>query len=232
MSGRNNITTRKSMSKASKGYKGLAMEGFIAGWYATNTQKDIEEYKSLAKRLAETVVDGSTVLEIAPGPGYLSIELAKLGNYKITGLDISKSFVEMAQKKAKEAGLSIDFRHGDAAHMPFDAETFDFIVCRAAFKNFSEPIQALKEMNRVLKPNGKALIVDLRRDVPQEVIEEYVDNMGLNRIDSLITKWIFKYMLIKRAYTKGEITEFVSRTEFRKCDIQETPIGLEIWLGK
>jgi ubiquinone/menaquinone biosynthesis C-methylase UbiE len=232
MSTRNNITTSRSAPKASKGYKGLAMEGFIASWYAKNTQKNIEEYRLSAKKVAETVAAGSAILEIAPGPGYLSIELAKLGNYRITGLDISKSLVDIAQKKAREAGVSIDFRLGDAAHMPFDDETFDFIVCTAAFKNFSEPVQALKEMNRVLKPNGRALISDLRRDVSQEAITNLVDNMNLNRIDSLITKWTFKHMLIKRAYTKDEIAEFVSQTEFRKCDIQETLVSLEIWLGK
>ncbi len=232
MSTRNNITTSQSLPKASKGYKGLAMEGFIASWYTKNTQKNIEEYRLSAKKVVETVTAGGVVLEIAPGPGYLSIELAKLGHYKITGLDISKSFVAIAQKNAKEAGVAIDFRQGDAAQMPFDDETFDFIVCTAAFKNFSEPVQALIEMKRVLKPSGRALIIDLRRDVSPEEIKKFVDNMGLNWIDSLITKWIFKYMLIKRAYTKDEIKEFVSKTGFRKCDIHETLMGLEIWLGK
>jgi ubiquinone/menaquinone biosynthesis C-methylase UbiE len=232
MSTRNNITTTKPISKASKGYKGLAMEGFIASWYAKNRQRDIAEFKSLARRLAESAADGSAVLEIAPGPGYLSIELAKLGNYQITGLDISKSFVEMAQKNAKEARVAINFRQGDAAQMPFGDDIFNFIVCTAAFKNFSEPVQALIEMNRVLKPNGKALIIDLRRDASQEEIKKLVDNMELNWIDSLITKWTFKYMLIKRAYTQDEIREFVSKTKFRNCDIQETLVGLEISLEK
>jgi ubiquinone/menaquinone biosynthesis C-methylase UbiE len=84
------------------------------------------------------------------------IELAKLGNYKIAGLDISKTFVEIAQKKAKEAGVNIEFSLGDGAHMPYDDETFNFIICRAAFKNFKEPIGVLNEMYRVLKENGKA----------------------------------------------------------------------------
>jgi len=101
-------------------------------------------------------------------------------------------------------------------------------ICTAAFKNFSEPIQALMEMNRVLKPNGKALIIDLRRDASQESINKHVDQMGLNSLNSRLTKWIFKFMLLKRAYTKDEIREFVSQTEFRTCDTQETLIGLEI----
>lgn len=226
------IITGQTRSRAPKGYKGVAMEGFIANWYARITQKDIEEFKLLAGRIAETVADGSAILEIAPGPGYLAIELARLGNYKITGLDISKSFVEIAQKKARAAGVSIDFRQGDAARMPFEEGVFDFVVCRAAFKNFSEPVRALTEMFRVLKPRGQALIEDLRRDVSQKAINTCVDNMGLNSLNSLITKWTFKYMLIGRAYTKDDMRQFVSQTQFSECNIQETLLGFEVWLKK
>lgn len=232
MSAKDNIVPSQAMPKASKGYKGIAMEGFIANWYTRITHKDIEEFKLLAGRIAETVADGSAILEVAPGPGYLAIELARLGNYKIAGLDISKSFVEIAQKKAQAAGVLIDFRHGDAARMPFEDGVFDFVVCRAAFKNFSEPVRALIEMFRVLKPQGQALIEDLRRDVSQKAINTCVDNMGLNSINSLITKWTFKYMLIGRAYSTDDIRELVSETQFTECNIQETLVGFEVWLKK
>ena len=232
MPAKDNILSDQAMPKASKGYKGMAMEGFIANWYTKITQKDIEEFKLLARRIAETITDGSAILEIAPGPGYLALELVRLGNYKITGLDISKSFVEIAQEKARAAGVSIDFRQGNAARMPFDEGVFDFIVCRAAFKNFSEPARALIEMHRVLKPQGKVLIVDLRRDVSQKAINNCVDNMRLNSINSFITRLTFKYTLIGRAYTIDEIKELVSKTEFTESNIQETPIGFEAWLKK
>lgn len=45
--------------------------------------------------------------------------------------------------------------------MPFDNETFDFIICTDAFDNFSDLIGALREMYRVLRANGKAVIIDL-----------------------------------------------------------------------
>src|SRR5262245_59822663 len=79
-------------AKVSKGYKGVGMDGLIATWYARNTEKNLKDYQRDAKRIAEKLSEGADVLEIAPGPGYLAIELAKLGNYKITGLDISQTF--------------------------------------------------------------------------------------------------------------------------------------------
>ncbi len=218
--------------KASKDYKGLAMEGPIATWYAKSTQRDIEEYRKTARIVAENISAGSSILELAPGPGYLAIELAKLGNYTITGLDISKTFVEIAQQKAREAGVEIDFRHGSALQMPFGDNVFDRIACRAAFKNFAEPITALNEMYRVLKPGGKAVIFDLRGDASQAEINRYVDNMGMGRINTLITKWTFKFMLIKRAYTQADFEKMVSQSRFKDCEIHTDPIGLAVWLRK
>ena len=51
---------------------------------------------------------------------------------------------------------------------------FDLVVCRAAFKNFSEPLKALNETHRVPKPGGKAIIIDLRMDASWEEVVAYV----------------------------------------------------------
>jgi ubiquinone/menaquinone biosynthesis C-methylase UbiE len=219
--------------KAPKGYKGLGMDGPIASWYAKSTRKNIDSYKKDAKMVAASVSEGAAILELAPGPGYLSIELAKLGHYKITGLDISKKFVEIARSNAKEAGVEIDFRQGNASQMPFDDESFDFIVCRAAFKNFAQPVTALDEMNRVLKAGKKAVILDLRKDISKETVDKHVDEeLGLTGFNALLTKWIFRSMLIKRAYTKEEFMELVSKSRFKTCKILENTVGLEVWLEK
>lgn len=216
----------------SNGYRGMGMEGIIASWYAKNTEKDIEEYRKLGKKVSAQVEKGAKILEIAPGPGFLAIELAKLGDFVITGLDISPSFVAIAKQKARDAGVEIDFRQGDAADMPFADERFDFIVCRAAFKNFSEPVKALREMYRVLIPGGHALIEDLRRNASKEAVDHYVDSMGLTWINAWMTKMTFRHMLIKRAYIKDEIESYVSQLNFSAFEIQENPLGLDIFLTR
>ncbi len=216
---------------AVKAYKGIGMEGFIAKWY-TKTARREEEFERYVSRVSETAPAGSHVLEVAPGPGYLSIELAQLGKYQVTGLDISRTFVEIARTNARQAGVQVDFRHGNAADMPFADETFDFIICTAAFKNFAQPVRAIAEMYRVLRPGGQALIVDLRRDASRAAVDQMVDEMGLNRVNALLTKWAFKLMLLKSAYTQDNIRQFVSQTDFGKCDIRADTVGMEIWLTK
>src|ERR1700676_1809788 len=122
---------------SAKAYKGMGMEGMVAKWYATNTPKALDEFKALARRISSELAPASSVLEVAPGPGYFAIELAKLGDYRITGLDISKTFVEIADRNAKEAKVQVEFRQGNASNMPFESDSFNFILCRAAFKNFA-----------------------------------------------------------------------------------------------
>ena len=193
----------------------------------------MEAYRRLAQLVADKVSEGTTILELAPGPGYLSIELAKMGSYHIVGLDISPTFVEIAQAKAKEADVEIDFRQGNASHMPLADDLFDFIVCSAAFKNFSEPVQALDNMFRVLKPGGKALIIDLRPDASIEEIEMHIrKDMALTGINFLLTKWAFQSMLLKRAYPKDKIRQFALGSKFKTCTIDEDGIGMYIYFEK
>jgi ubiquinone/menaquinone biosynthesis C-methylase UbiE len=218
-------------TKAKKGYKGLGMEGAIARWYARNTENS-DRFGKVAERIAGSLTDGARILEVAPGPGYLAIDLAKRGRFEVVGLDISKTFVQLAADNAAKAGVAVAFHHGDAANMPFDADSFDGIVCMAAFKNFTEPVRALNEMHRVLKPGGRALIIDLRPDVSDQAIAVEVNKMRLGWVSSLLTKLTFKYMLRKRAYSREQLREMASQTPFKTCEIHEESIGYEVALGK
>jgi ubiquinone/menaquinone biosynthesis C-methylase UbiE len=215
-----------------KAYKGVGMEGRVATWYASNTAKDMAEFRSLADRLAKELPSGSCVLEVAPGPGYLAVELARRGRYEISGLDISKTFVEIATANARKASVRIDFQQGNACAMPFGDDTFDLVVCRAAFKNFSDPIEAMNEMHRVLKPGARALIIDLRKDAPMEAVNAYIKKSDLGWMNSLIYRLTFRYMLLPRAYTKEEFREMASGSRFAGAEIVESGIGYEITLRK
>src|SRR5579862_1469536 len=97
--------------RAKKPYVGISMEGPLATWYAKTTGKDMAEFERLARELAAGLPNGARALEVAPGPGFLSVALAKLGPYQVTGVDISESFVRMASEYAQKEGPRVQFIH-------------------------------------------------------------------------------------------------------------------------
>jgi ubiquinone/menaquinone biosynthesis C-methylase UbiE len=100
--------------------------------------------------------------------------------------------------------------------MPFPDNSFDFIICIAAFKNFKEPFKALIQMYRVLKSGGTALIVDMNRDVSNQQINDYIESTYTRGMSRLFMKLIFKYFLRNGAYTKDEFTSLISKTAFKQ----------------
>ena len=219
------------MTSAVKAYKGMGMEGSVARWYDRTTRKSMDDFRELAARIAAVAPAGGKVLEVAPGPGFLSIELAKRG-LRARAVDISRTFVEIAQKNAADAGVSAYFLQGNAAELPVETSSFDFLVCRAAFKNFSEPVKAMREMLRVLGPGGTALLIDLRRDVSMEEIQRHVGDMGLTWWNRMITNLTFKHVLIKRAYPLEEIRRMTKDAGWSNLQINATEVGFEAWVTK
>ncbi|OBI84344.1 class I SAM-dependent methyltransferase [Mycobacterium sp. 1245805.9] len=215
-----------------KAYRGIGMEGVIARWYAKSTRKDIERFRALAARLREVLPQGGDVLEVAPGPGYLAIEMAKRATYRVTGLDISRTMVELARNNAAAAGVEAEFRRGDASAMPFEDNSFDLLTCSAAFKNFTQPHKALEEMHRVLRPGGTALVIDLHKDVPMSEIRSYFGAMGLGTVDRWLTIAAFRFMLLKRAYTRAQFEQLLADIPFREKEIRAEGVGLEVMLRK
>jgi ubiquinone/menaquinone biosynthesis C-methylase UbiE len=108
----------------------------------------------------------------------------------------------------------------------------DFVVCRAAFKNFTEPVKALAEMRRVLKPGGTALLIDMRRDVSVAAIRRYVDGLGVSRLNRWFMMLSFRGMLIKRAYPIEEIRRMAVAAGWTDPRIEYSPLGFEAWMKK
>jgi ubiquinone/menaquinone biosynthesis C-methylase UbiE len=210
------------------------MEGFIARWYDKNARKFQKGiYKLYLNSILNHVKQGDKILEVASGPGYLAIDLSKSGTYEITGIDISYSFVEIARTNAKEAGAQVNFIQGNVVKMPFPDNTFDFIACTAAFKNFHNPAEALNEMFRVLKPNSKAWIDDLRHDISKEAVNSLVeDTMQAKGLSAVFMKWSFNSFLKKSAYTKVQLQTIIESSDFERFQITETPTEFEIVLFK
>jgi ubiquinone/menaquinone biosynthesis C-methylase UbiE len=213
-------------------FKDLGITGSFTKWYDKNTRETrLDEMRKYAKEVMKHIKDGANVLEIAPGPGYMSIELAKMGNFNITGIDISPDFVEICKTNAKRENVNVTFLEGNVSEMKFKENTFDFIFCSAAFKNFKKPVTALQEMYRVLKTGGIGLIVDMRRDITRQGLEEEVGKITKPGFERLWVKSTFKN-LAKYAYKKDEFIKMIKQTSFAKNEIHESGIGFFVYLYK
>src|ERR1700733_3971536 len=219
------------MAATVKAYKGMGMEGSTARWYDRTTRKDLPEIKSLAVRIAAAIPSSAQVLEVAPGPGFLSIELAKRG-FQVRALDISKTFVGIARHNADAEGVDVRFDLGNAAALPLEDASVDFVVCRAAFKNFTEPLKALQEMRRVLRPGGKALLIDMRRDASMAEVKQYVDGLGVSRLNRWMMMFVFRNVLVKRAYPLEEFHHMAIEAGWVQPRIDTSRMGFEAWMTK
>lgn len=223
----------QTIDRQQKGYKGLPMEGIVARWYAKirRSGSQIEEWRKQAAQLTGDLPDGADVLEVAPGPGYFAIEMARGGRLHVTGLDISHTFVEIARENARQAGVSVDFQQGDASFMPLAEGSFDLIICQAAFKNFSRPGKVIDEMYRVLRAGGTAVIQDMRKDASDMAIREEVDAMRLGPVNAFTTRRTLG-MLRRRAYTREQFERLATESAFGGCEIETQGIGMEVRLKK
>jgi ubiquinone/menaquinone biosynthesis C-methylase UbiE len=221
-----------SLMRLGRKFKDLGITGAFTRWYDKNTRENrIGEMREYAKEVKRHITDNANVLEVAPGPGYFSIELAKMGNFNITGMDISADFVEICKTNAKRENVTINFLQGNVSKMPFENDAFDFIFCSAAFKNFKEPAAALREMRRILKNNGIALIVDMNHDVSKEKLAEEAAKLSKPGFERWFQKNTFK-SLCKGAYSKKEVENMIKQTSFNKSEIKEAGIGFYIYLYK
>lgn len=119
-----------------------------------------------------------TILDIATGTGDMAIKLhSMLTPCKVTGCDISEGMMEVARKKVTDLGLSekINFTAGDCIALPFPDNSFDAATISFGIRNVEDIEKGLSEINRVLTPNGKLVILEL--SVPENKFYKFFYNI-------------------------------------------------------
>lgn len=108
--------------------------------------------------------ENSKVLEIGCTNGFSSLEINKLTNCTVVGVDINQNSIDNANKRIVENGLNpskITFEYGNAENLRFNDNEFDLIICGNAMSFVSNKSKAIEELKRVLKPNGFISIVPI-----------------------------------------------------------------------
>lgn len=147
----------------------------------------------------------ATLLDIGCGTGeFESLVLTEHSAQQMVGVDISEKMLEIAKQKC-HAYSHVSFQTASASALPFPDHSFDIIVSASAFHYFDDPKAALGEMQRMLKPNGKVVILDWCKD--------YL----FCRICDILLKVVDP--AYQQCYTQSEFHNLLASTQF---DVQRT----------
>jgi demethylmenaquinone methyltransferase/2-methoxy-6-polyprenyl-1,4-benzoquinol methylase len=104
---------------------------------------------------------GGSALDVACGSGKLTALLAGIAgpNGRVVGLDFSKQMLEVARTDHP----GVEFLDGDALNLPFDDGSFDASTIAFGLRNLADPVRGLREMLRVVKPGGRAVVLEFVR---------------------------------------------------------------------
>lgn len=181
---------------------GLAAAGLFAGWQVYNRRArervvshealddpeiarafgrvsrlpQMYVVRRLVARRAAAMVPAGQAADLGCGPGYLVVELARAApGLHVTGVDLADEMLVQAEAAARRAGLQdhVAFKKGDVAQLPFPAGSLDLVVSTMSLHHWTDPVGALDEIARVLRPpepaagrpGGSFLVADLRRDM-------------------------------------------------------------------
>src|SRR5256712_3767375 len=104
---------------------------------------------------------GGSALDVACGSGKLTAQLARIAgpSGRVVGLDFSPRMLEVARHEHP----GVEFTDGDALNLPFDQATFDASTIAFGLRNLADPVRGLREMLRVVKPEGRAVVLEFVR---------------------------------------------------------------------
>ena len=162
------------------------------------------------------------LMDLGCGSGNLIIQIAKaFPKLDLTGVDVSNEILSFAEKQVKEYPFEskITFKLGNVEDLPFPDNSIDFIVSTFSLHHWSKPLNAFKEIYRVLKKNGICLIFDFRRNSRKffygllTFATKVVVPKPLKKIKEPLGS-------LKAAYTADEIIKVLSYTAFNKIEIK------------
>ena len=168
--------------------------------------------KKIIKIIIEKIERG-TLIDIGSGTGYLSIEIAKMApKLEVYGTDLSINMVQIARQYAKDVE-NVHFEVANAAELPFDDDTVDFITSTGSLHHWKRPVQVFDECFRVLKNGKEAWIYDGCPDVSKEDVNKLLGEYGFLQYQ-ILTRLQNFHGFTKKEY-ESKVKNILNQTKFK-----------------
>lgn len=188
-------------------------------------KKAIDELQSLQPE---------SILDIATGTADVALECMRLKPNEIIGIDISNRMLDIGRHKVMARGYQgvIKLEYADSEHLPFKDERFDAITVAFGVRNFENLEIGLKEMFRVLKPGGKAVILEFSQ--PQSRAIKHLYNFYsfrvMPKVGQLLSKQRSAYEYLPEsvaAFPHGrQFLEILAKCGFQNTKAQNLTFGI------
>jgi len=174
------------------------------------------------------------ILDIATGTGDLAIEALILNPDKVIGVDIAENMLKVGRKKIQNKKLNnlLELKQADVSSLPFKENTFDAVTVAFGVRNFEDLTLGLREMNRVLKPEGKVVILEFSnpKKFPIKQLYNFYFNGILPAIGKLVSSHDSAYTYLPesvKAFPDGEsFKRKLEETGYRSITIKELTLGI------
>jgi ubiquinone/menaquinone biosynthesis C-methylase UbiE len=185
----------------------------MASWYDRYWQRYLTRTLTFMQHWAR-LAPGERVLDVACGTGlWARLVLGTQPTLSIVGIDVSRQMLAVAHRRC-QAYPGAWFQQGRASALPYDRGQFDVVVSASAFHYFDDPHAALVEMQRVLTPQGRVIVLDWCKDF---LLCRLCD-LVLHRIDPAHTQ----------CYTQAEFHALLDQAGFDVVAAQRRRFGL-VW---
>lgn len=175
------------------------------------------------------------ILDVATGTGDFAIMAYELLKpEKITGIDISEKMLEFGKEKVLKLGLEqyIELQSGDSEAINFSDHTFDAVTVSFGVRNFEHLEQGLSEIKRVLKPNGKLIVLEFSKPKIAGIAEFYKLYMGLvaPEVAKMVSKDKEAYKYLNKSmqqFPEGkDFVNILNNVGFRNTSCKKLSLGI------
>lgn len=187
--------------------------------------------EAMARSALKMGIAKGLVLEVGVGTARIAIKLVKYNpKFSVIGIDLSPNMLKIAEKNIKEAKIEtgkITLIKADAKKLPFKTASFDLVISHNMLHHLPNPIPMLKEVNRVVKPQGAILIRDVVRPPSKFFAKIYAYLFGLKYTKKMRQMY---YDSMLAAFSLEEIKEILKQSGFKDAKITShflTHYGIE-----